>query len=499
VSDHASDDVIGGTPDIPRSTRDSNGLLVNLSETSWRLNDTTFSATINWKRLAACEDEAIRSLKSYVVTLIERKSSRHACNAARFVGDYLISLVRDDSPSREISLETLVWYRTSLQLANREWQFHHVRAWYDFCADRAFPGFDDDTLFTINEFVVPGNEKGVAVLSADPELGPLNEFEEAALRRALISDRGPIRERAALWLALAFGSNPANLSLLWETDFVSHHFKTAPSVYFLEMPRIKKRMAPRAAFKTRSVDGNLAAIIEELMESNKSITIGPGRARPLFVRPKPRPIYANTALEPFAHHFTAGEITESIQRCVRRLDVMSPRTGKPLVITTRRLRYTFACKMVRQGVTEHDLADLLDHTDTQHVIVYYNADSGFVERLDETIAIQLGPYIKAFSGAIVDRASSNRTVDLIPYRDTYAGYCGAGFICGLSVPRNCYTCFKFRPRKDGPHREVLTDFVQERTQLIVDGNERMAQQLDETIFAVGEVVALVESAKPEVV
>ena len=171
-----------------------------------------------------------------------------------------------------------------------------------------------------------------------------------------------------------------------------------------------------------------------------------------------------------------------------RLNVMSPRTKRPLVITTRRLRYTFASKMVRQGVTARDLAELLDHTDTQHVQVYYKADSRFVERLDATVAVHLGPAIKAFMGEVVIRPKL--TIDLIPFRELPAlGACGASFSCGLSAPKNCYTCTEFSAFEDGAHKAVLESLVSERNELLAANHERIAEQLDRTILAVGEVVA----------
>jgi len=144
--------------------------------------------------------------------------------------------------------------------------------------------------------------------------------------------------------------------------------------------------------------------------------------------------------------------------------------------------------MVRQGIPPGDLAELLDHTDTQHVLVYYKADSRFVERLDVTVAQRIGPMVKAFMGEVVD--SHNKTIDIITYRDLPGiGQCGASFICGLSAPKNCYTCPKFNAFNDSPHDEVLASVVGERDELLAGGYDLLAKQLDLTILAIGEVVA----------
>jgi len=149
--------------------------------------------------------------------------------------------------------------------------------------------------------------------------------------------------------------------------------------------------------------------------------------------------------------------------------------------------------MVRQGIGARELAELLDHTDLQNVQVYYKADSRMVERLDATVAKHLGPTIRAFMGEIIP--SRGTTVDLIPFRDLPdLGQCGANFVCGLSAPKNCYTCVQFRAFKDGPHQAVLDSLLTERAELLNEGHERIADQLDRTILAAGEVVARVSNS-----
>ncbi len=91
-------------------------------------------------------------------------------------------------------------------------------------------------------------------------------------------------------------------------------------------------------------------------------------------------------------------------------------------------------------------------------------------------------------GTFVHR-TYEKMIDLIPYRDLPdLGQCGAAFVCGLSAPKNCYTCTKFNAFADGPHEAVLVSLLSERDELVQAGNERIAEQLDETILAVGEVV-----------
>jgi integrase len=480
--------VDGDAFEIPRFTRDVTGHMVDLRPAKWRLNSTTSHHTLlDWSKLAGCDESSIAALRFHVVRLIEKNGTAHVSNAFRVLSTFLAAL-RDHRRPADPSLSNLMWYLERLREKRLGYQFHYVKQWYVSSTDRLLQGFDDEVVFALEELSVGGNAKGFAVLSADPEHGPLNEFEEAALRHALLRDDGPIEQRAALWLAFAFGTNPANLALLREEDFVRFHFPgDTPSAYFLNIPRIKKRQPERTEFKKRAVDNPLAAVIEELIARNASMPKD-GAVRPLFRLAEPRTALVGGPLDEYTHHPSSTMMTNLIAECVARLNIKSPRTGEPLKVTTRRLRYTFASKMVRMGTPARELAELLDHTDTQQVQVYYKADSRFVERLDATIAEHIGPTVRAFMGEIVERQS--RTVDLIPFRDLpELGQCGASFICGLSAPKNCYSCSKFKAFKDGAHGVVLESLVNERNQLLQAGSERMAQQFDSTILAVGEVVA----------
>lgn len=480
--------LFGENDQIPDFTRDVAGFEVDLRTEKWRLNSATSGQTlIDWNRVKQCDGQSVLALRLHIVRLIETNGTAHVANAFRLLSSFLADL-RDCRNTSFPSLPNILWYLERLRTKSLGYQFHYIKKWYASSADRLLDGFEDEIVFAIEDIEVGGNSKGFAVLSADPELGPLTEFEEMALRQALIRDDGPIEERAALWLAFAFGTNPANLALLREEDFVRNHFsRDTPSAYFLKMPRIKKHQPERTDFKIRSVDNPLADIIEELVVRNAGMAPHDS-IRPLFRIKEPRQSLAAGPLRDYAHHPAASMITGLIATCVARLGVKSPRTGEPLKVTTRRLRYTFASKMVRMGVPPRELAELLDHTDTQNIQVYYKADSRFVERLDATIAQYLGPIIRAFMGEIINRVKGAK--DLIPFRDLpELGQCGASFVCGLSAPRNCYSCGKFKAFSDGPHEAILIDLIGNRNELLEAGAERMAQQLDPTILAVGEVIA----------
>ena len=487
--------VVNDDIEIPKVIRDVAGYEMDLRSNKWRLNSVESSRTsMNWSDLINCDEDAVSALKLHVIRLIETSSPSHAMSAFQFVGTFLKALRDGKGPTRNIDLRSLLWWLEELRLTRVGYKFHHLRLWYVMSADRMLEGFDDEVVYAIKDLRIEGNAKGFAVLSSDTDEGPLNEFEEEALRSALLRDEGPIEQRAALWLAFAYGTNPANLALLREEDFVVKSFDDeTPTEHFLNIPRIKKRVPPRTEFKTRYVAPELARVLDALIAYNRKIAPDDTN-RPMFRRQNRRSTLIDGPLHDYAYHNAATDITSLLAKCAGRLAVTSPRTNKSIVLNARRLRYTFATKMVRQGIAARDLAELLDHTDLQNVQVYYKADSRFVERLDKTIAIHLGPKIEAFMGKIVK--NSTATIDLISYSNLPdIGQCGASFSCALAPPKSCYTCPQFNAFEDGPHVEVLADLIEERNQLLTGGHERIAEQLDRPILAVGEVAARTQGCK----
>jgi len=200
---------------------------------------------------------------------------------------------------------------------------------------------------------------------------------------------------------------------------------------------------------------------------------------------------------------SALQITRLLARAVERLAVTSPRTGSLMKVTPRRLRYTFATRLVREGTSQRALAETLDHTDLQNVRVYFDIKSDIVEKLDRAMAMALGPLSQAFLGHLVraerDAVRGDRPTSRI-YRASMSeralnpvGTCGSFSFCGLIAPTACYTCAKFQPWMDAPHDKVLEDLLADRLRRQAEGlDERMVGIHDQTILAVADVIRRIE-------
>ena len=173
--------------------------------------------------------------------------------------------------------------------------------------------------------------------------------------------------------------------------------------------------------------------------------------------------------------------------------------GLPLKLTARRLRYTFATKLVASGASPQEVADALDHSSTAHVMVYFNSRSDVVQRLDKAVGLALAPIAQAFMGQVIrseaeaarhgDRPSRIRHASPTLNSLETVGSCGSFGFCGLYAPLACYTCTNFQAWLDGPHDLVFDELQARRNERLSRGADpRMTQIHDRTMLAVAEVI-----------
>lgn len=467
----------------------------------WRLPGVARTRVFNWGLFPEVPSAIAEGMVAFVRFNVETKSPDHCNNVFGELRGLCEGLGRYESGGmRPFLLGRLADLRGS---GGGEWKFHYVRDWYRWCADQDLSGFEDvELLYELLDLRIPGNKKGEAVLSEDLEEGPIDEIEEIALRAALHRDTGNLLARTLTWTFLALGCNPKNLVYLCESDLKA--ITAGEHVYYsLDIPRIKKGVHPREILKARKLDSFLATLFEELKLRNRGIGIPEGFSRPLFARTTPRPDCIGTGIEEYAYHFTSRDLLKIVTDYVSSLCITSHRTEERLKVTPRRLRYRFATKKVEEGCPMEVLRELLDHTDLQNVIVYYSGAS-MIKRLDEALAVSVGPYVNRFMGRIVasedEAVGSGGRVKAEPMgRIRNIGSCGSTSLCKLFPPFSCYLCPLFRPWRDAPHREVLEDLVRQRDDRIKAAgreNDRIAKQYDEILLAVGQVVALCEKKSP---
>lgn len=406
---------------------------------------------------------------------------------------------------------------------HRLWAMYHPIRWYVWCADN-FPeiGFDPQYANELDGMSIPGSPKGEAVKSEDPEKGPLGRTLEvplliSALERDDSKKYEHLQQKAAMALSITFGRNPANLVWLNESDLINLadgiDSSNIPACYVLRIPRIKKRqLYPRQDFIEEKMDEAVARHVLNLIDANKSvkttlITANRGEVsvceKPLFINQK---TLKRKSLKERDFRFSSSDIGDLLRTFVERHNIISPLTGSRMNITPRRLRYTLATALVEEGISRRELAKIMDHSDTQHVEVYFSLKGKMIRLLDAAVAKKFGSHLAYFTGKVIasDAEAVNGDRDdkqlsfyseKDPADQTEIGVCGESALCRLDPPYSCYLCPKFQPYLKANHEYVLELLIARRNERWQNGDTRLAVQQDRVIFAVGQVIEACASTR----
>ena len=507
-----------GWREIPDFIISREGKKVNTTSDLWNL---PYSIDVNNSKLdfSKVSNHNLKwVLKSFVIEKIE-KVSTHA--GAHHFHDVWREVLRyyevNSSPDLNDSESNLISiFEHSINTARdkqRLYAMYRPIQWYLYGAEH-YPELGFSTVYAqvLETMSIPGNPKGEAVRMEDPDAGPLNHsLELPLLIQALKNDQSNefvhLQEKAAIALSIAYGRNPANLTYLRHSDLVNLTPDSDASVYVLRIPRIKKRLVnPRDDYIEEYLDATFAEYIHGLINANnakKAVLYHDGKKIP-----NPQPIFLNLEGNKAAllsgdyenaYNFSSAMITSLIKGFVKRHNIISPLTKELMHVSARRLRYTLATGLAAEGISKAALAKILDHTDTQHVQVYFELASKIVIQLDKAIAKGFAQYLSFFSGKIIESTEEaingdNPEKHLVFKGDNVEdeiediGVCGESSICHLDPPFSCYLCPKFQPYKHADHEYVLESLLNSRNERLEKyENARLGIQLDEVIFAVAQV------------
>lgn len=510
---------LNGYLQIPDEVIDRAGLRVKTNTVEWILNAASYSHdTIN---LEVYQHPFLHyAVSIHLIHYIKKLSPTECINIQNDISAHLSRIGFLDGLSFDWELDeyeealsrAILDILAMLRSENKLDRFYRICRWYLWCAEHIPEcGFNQEIALQLSRVTIPGNVKGEAVRSKDPNTGPLDfELEEPLLRKYLLEDESEVfehmQQRVAVALCLAFGRNPMNYAQLREEDMknLTADYPKAKDLWQLHIPRIKKRSKPREFFRAETCDKRLADMILELINKNQQFQTminDVEMPRALFLRTSHHKKFIGTDNQEWCFHFKSNEFSKLLSQWAKRVNLKHPVTHKIIHLTARRLRYTFACNMARQGVNRATLAEMLDHTDTQHVGVYYDLSEEIVGMLDKALASQVGKVLGWFKGTIIDDDSDavngdNPDKHLFfigenePEDQTEIGVCGESKLCHLDPPYSCYLCPKFQPYRHADHDHVLELLLKDRdARLKQYKNARLGIQLDDVIFAVGQVVS----------
>jgi integrase len=495
-------------PDLPKLAHTRGGVVFDPLEDRWSYREGVKTVSLEFGAIPALSKAMALSLKRVLLWYAENASTNHLQNMhfhfvrfARFLestGKNVIDQIAStDLLNYKASLtEDKAWYLSALSGLLARW--HRL----------GIPGVAGDAAELLGELRLKGNPHGVAVMTMDPVRGPFTNIEQEAIQAALHEAfaNGSIDEGTYLlaWLLMALGARPAQYAALKVCDLTRSTSKEGDLAYTLRVPRVKqRRVNARGEFTERALIPQIGELLFAYAQQIRSTFAGamedPDQA-PLF----PATSQQGRKVSPpgFEFHDTAEGLSKKLSAALNALEVPSERIGGSLNVTPIRFRRTFGTRAAQEGHGELVIAELLDHSDTQHVGVYVASVPEIAERIDRAIAMQLAPLAQAFAGVLIENESqatragdpTSRIVDLRTDQKKPMGSCGQHSFCSFNAPIACYTCKNFEPWLDGPHEALLERLLAERDRLMVTTDKRIAATNDRTILAVAEVVQLCQEA-----
>lgn len=490
--------------ELPTSTRTRSGVEFRPSQQVWKYRDGVNAISVDFGDIhapATLRDSLQRVLTWYA----EHLSPSHLSNLFDRFRHFASTI---ELSNTEISSIELINYRGTLD-ASTEWYLGSLSGLLKRWFRMGVPGVSADAVTYLRSIRLRGNRKGVAVQTMDPKQGRFTDVEFEAIRAALTKGYATnaiaLDEYVLSLLFIALGPRPVQYAAMKVSD-VSVAMNASGAVsYIVSVPRAKKReQNARSSFKKRTLIPEIGQLVQQHADDVKRRFTGvlkDAAQAPLF------PVKARLGAYPqgFEYHRTSSSLGDWFEKVMDKLLVHSERTGGPINMNATRFRRTLACRAADEGHGELLIAELLDHTDTQNVGVYVEATPGMMDRIDRAVALKLAPLAQAFAGTIItDESQATRATDPSsrirdPRFDSRkpVGNCGQFGFCGLLSPVACYTCRSFEPWLDGPHERVLEFLIEERDQLLLKTDKRVASINDRTILAVADVVRRCAEIKGE--
>ncbi|MFA0160018.1 site-specific integrase [Vibrio splendidus] len=486
-----------------------NGFEFDYLSNRWTLNR---DVTVSLEFLDVFAQPLQEDIRETLVFYAETSSANHTSNIAkqlslyqRFTGEN--GLTEKGFASFKNALPKKEWYKVSV-----------VRG---MLRQMRFLGLDkhiDDAVFKLtDQWRLGGNDKGVAVLTLDPLTGPFSdlEFEAIGLNAAHRYAEGKLRtdEYACLSMFKSSGRRATQIASIKCKDFSYSSKYTGSPTYVVLIPKAKVRGGKfRSILKPYALVNSVAQVIElHIKEQTAKVEAALGRKMtpeeqgelPLFTDAriieeiqKIPPNNLMDYLKSELPHIKTSNLTNKLNSAVKKLKIISERTGEPLKSTSYRFRYTLGTRAAREGAGTLTIANLLDQADTQNVKIYVANTPEHAVHISKIMNQPLARYASAFAGKLVedeDEANTENTgAARIPCRekDCDVGSCGSSSFCQDYAPIACYLCPKFRPWAHAPHHRILEWLVEERERLKVDtnGDMQIVSINDRAILAVCQVI-----------
>jgi hypothetical protein len=343
-----------------------------------------------------------------------------------------------------------------------------------------------------------------SVLEWDPTNGALTTSELEILRQALPESIDALSNKDALAVIL-LRIYLATLRRSQQITQISNEgleiiqtLTSDPIQFFLVIPLIKAQAGSTPEWE--SIPEMIGQMIQTYQQ-RANVEDLQTKSKHLFVLP---PDFGKTA-EPGIHFaLSSGTSRALLKNWVAKQNIISPRTGKPLNVTMRRLRHTGATQLARQGYSRQVIQDMLQHDSPHSASSYIDSVASDLTPLFERVDRQTGHTFTQiqgafFKGRIVPTQDKPQAPILTPQPKGMAivGTCSKSGVCGLHPLFSCYSgCAHFLAFKEAPHADTLTHVEKEyahwRKAEPNGSRSKVIKDFERTIQGVRDVIKQIE-------
>ncbi|WP_259524306.1 site-specific integrase [Shewanella baltica] len=470
--------------------------MVDTSSQQWDIGESK-AVSINFELIETANLELIDQVKYLIAQFVRSKSPGHAlaifCSVKNFLNLCESFDEHSDEALGDALADEMLYHFAGNRKMHGENELNRVRLWYRLGVKLKLPMFQKVVIDALRKLKLAGSVKGLDVLIYIEGKSPLNSNQLGDLRQLLqhYSTHFEVGESnywrlAATWVFITLGVRPCQLQQLMITDLAVHTSTTSQNLeintYLLNVPSSKKRNEPpRTRFKSRPIPAFLGKILVNLKEFNIEWLNNNGHSVeanfvPLFMPTshfelrKPRSRHSA-----FEYCFSTQVIYLAPDFLLKHLNILQVEKRDATVdlkINPRRLRKTFATHAAACGTPAMVLAELLDHEDMQHVMIYYKLGANFAIKINRIYHDQFGSILDFFKGKITFKELNDNNKNQQVFgpeglrRLVGIGFCSKETRCRLVPPYSCYTCVKFEAcNNKGLHEEVLNVMVKDVEQL----------------------------------
>ncbi|GHO77213.1 hypothetical protein KSD_49840 [Ktedonobacter sp. SOSP1-85] len=486
-------------PSLPQRILSRAGIVVETSPSVWYLTAASSLGPkhqLNWDLLEQGENHPLLTprarhlLQLYLADRITKKAAgtiRTNYGPLTCFVRWLALQTSGQIPSLDLSRFNWSDLNEGLARSYLEWatrhtakkgnHFSNLRIFYAWGFARGYADFHWDILRQLQSIKVGGDPTGHHVRFRHPVKGPFSPDELVLIRNALQAQKGTEQDRAIVMLHLELGLNPY-AGVQMTNAHLKRHETEQVTAYQVDVPRVKKRTVHREV-KRRPISNTLGQLLEQLQQGAPD--------------------------DQLLHWLSSGSpewaIRNAMYRFVKAADIVSPHTHLLLKMTPRRFRTSLATHMAAQGVSNFHIAEILDHSDLQHVKVYTQTVSSIADQVAAATDPIVQPLVRRFLGTIADIAETSETASpqipaLVPHlpipllNTGGIGHCGKkDGVCRLLPPLSCYLCPCFVASRQGPHQEMLKALLEFLQHIEEVGDERIKRQRDDVCLAIREVLA----------